>query len=269
MPIQKANDVELFYETNGDGYPLLMVHGSWTDRSGWMFVIPGLAQSFRIITYDRRGHGDSEKPGDGTRRDDEDDLAALIEALDIAPCHIAANSFGSSIALSMAARRSDLILSLVAHEPPLMGIVDDPDQVRLIEETNTKVEAVLDEIRAGQTDAAAERFVEEVALGPGTWRQLPGPVQERFKANAHTFLNESADEGADTIDLDALSSYSGPVLLSQGDQSPPFYAVIIDKLQRSLKKAQRATYEGAGHVPQMSHPDLYVERVTRFIQSAV
>lgn len=268
MPIQQANDVDLFYEADGDGYPLVLVHGSWTDRFGWGLVVPGLAQSFRVISYDRRGHGNSSKPGDGTRRDDEDDLAALIEALDVAPCHIAANSFGSSIALSMTCRRPELVRSLVIHEPPLMGIVDDPDAQKLLDETDAKIAQVLDELRAGDVDTGARRFVEEVALGPGTWDQLPGPVQQTFKVNAPTFLNEAADEGSPLIDLDALGLYPGPVLLTEGDQSPPFFAAVLNKLQGTLKKAQRATFEGAGHVPHMTHPDAYVEKVTAFIKSS-
>jgi pimeloyl-ACP methyl ester carboxylesterase len=268
MPIQPVNNGDLFYEVDGEGYPLVMVHGSWTDRFGWMAVVPGLAQTFRVVTYDRRGHGNSSKPGDGTRRDDEDDLAALIEALDIAPCHIAGNSFGSSIALSLATRRPELVRSLVTHEPPLMQIVDDPEALKVIEETGSKIDVVLDELRSGDTDTGARRFVEEVALGPGTWDQLPGPVQKAFKANAATFVNEQSDPGWPTVDLDALGQYSGPVLLSEGDRSPPFYATILDKLQRTLKKAQRKTYEGAGHVPHMTHPDLYVEQVTAFIKSS-
>ena len=268
MPIQRVNDVDLFYEEQGDGYPLVMVHGSWTDHFGWTGVVPGLAGSFRVITYDRRGHGGSEKPGDGTRRDDEDDLAALIEELNIAPCHIAANSFGSSISLSLASRRSDLVRSLVAHEPPLMSIVDDPEAQRVIAETDEQMAAVLDELRAGDNEAGARRFVEEVALGPGMWDQLPEPVQNAFRTNAATYLNEAADEGAGNIDLDAVGSYAGPVLLTEGDQSPPFFSVILDKLQRALKKSQRSTYEGAGHVPHLTHPDDYVAKVTTFIQSS-
>lgn len=268
MPIQRVNDVDLFYEEQGDGYPLVMVHGSWTDHFGWIAVVPGLAQSFRVITYDRRGHGGSQKPGDGTRRDDEDDLAALIEALDIAPCHIVGNSFGSSISLSMASRRPDLVRSLAIHEPPLMGIVEDAEAQRVIAETGERLAVVLDELRADNVDAGAKRFVEEVALGPGTWDQLPEAVQNTFKANASTFLNEAADEASGTIDLDAVASYAGPVLLSEGDQSPPFFSVILDRLQNALKKAQRATYEGAGHVPHMTHPDEYVEKLTAFIRSS-
>ena len=57
----------------------------------------------------------------GTRREDEDDLVALLEALDCVPAHVAGNSSGATIALGLAARRPDAFRSLTAHEPPLAG----------------------------------------------------------------------------------------------------------------------------------------------------
>lgn len=268
MPIEKVNAVDIFYESDGDGYPLVLVHGSWTDHFGWLTVVPGLAKSFRVVAYDRRGHGGSEKPGDGTRRDDEDDLAALIEALDIAPAHVAGNSFGASVTLSLAARRPELFRAVIAHEPPLMGIVDDPEARAAIEENQATLDAVLDQIRGGDSAAGARRFVEEVAMGPGTWDQLPEPVRRAFETNAPTFLNEAADPDSLHVDLDALSRFSGPALLTGGEQSPVWFSAILDKLGQTLKKAQRRTYAGAGHVPQMSHPEDYVRTVSDFIKSS-
>ncbi|MBW8737924.1 MAG: alpha/beta hydrolase [Streptomyces turgidiscabies] len=79
MPVVRAGDVDLYYETVGEGDPLVFVHGSWNDRGSWQPAInAGARASFRVISYDRRGRGRSEAvPGQGTRRQDEDDLAAL------------------------------------------------------------------------------------------------------------------------------------------------------------------------------------------------
>jgi pimeloyl-ACP methyl ester carboxylesterase len=52
-PQQRLNGTELFYELTGSGDPLVLVHGSWTDHKSWQFVVPGLARSFRVLTYDR------------------------------------------------------------------------------------------------------------------------------------------------------------------------------------------------------------------------
>src|SRR4051812_22248254 len=101
MPVVRAGDVDLYYETVGEGDPLGFVHGSWNDHSSLQPPVGApVRASFRVISYDRRGHGRSEAvPGQGTRRQDEDDLAALIEELGPAPAHVAGNSFGASIVL--------------------------------------------------------------------------------------------------------------------------------------------------------------------------
>jgi pimeloyl-ACP methyl ester carboxylesterase len=102
MPEQRVNGVNLFYESTGSGDPLVLIHGSWEDHNSWRLVVPDLARSFRVMTYDRRGHSLSERPlGQGSRREDEEDLAALMEALDLAPAHVAGNSFDGSIALGL------------------------------------------------------------------------------------------------------------------------------------------------------------------------
>ena len=81
-----------------------------------------------MLTYDRRGHSQSERlSGQGSVREDVADLAALIEDLRLAPAWVAGNSFGASITLRLAGERPDLLRGLIAHEPPLLSLLaDDP-----------------------------------------------------------------------------------------------------------------------------------------------
>ncbi|QIY94159.2 alpha/beta fold hydrolase [Streptomyces sp. S1D4-11] len=108
MPLLRTGDLDLYHQVVGEGDPLVLVHGSWSDHTSWQPAIEAdLRASFRVVTYDRRGHGKSEAgPGQGTRRQDEDDLEALIERLGPASAHVAGSSFGGSIALGLAARSS-------------------------------------------------------------------------------------------------------------------------------------------------------------------
>jgi pimeloyl-ACP methyl ester carboxylesterase len=96
MPAIHVNGIDLYHEVEGDGPPLVVVvHGSWADHTNWQAVVRLLADSFRVVSYDRRGHSLSKRPlGPRTRCQDEDNLAALIESLDCGPAHVAGNSFG-------------------------------------------------------------------------------------------------------------------------------------------------------------------------------
>src|SRR5262249_47737639 len=111
MPTARVNGVRLFYELNGTGKtPIVLVHGSWASHHDWDLVVPRLAESFRVIPYDRRGHSQSERPSaQGSIREDVADLAALIEHLGLGPARVAGNSFGASITLRLAGERPDLL----------------------------------------------------------------------------------------------------------------------------------------------------------------
>jgi pimeloyl-ACP methyl ester carboxylesterase len=267
VPNVRVNGVELFHELQGSGETVVLVHGSWGDHANWRTVAPALADSFRVLTYDRRGHSQSERPGDGLRRDDEDDLAGLVLELDLAPAHIVGNSFGASIVLGLAARRPELFRSLVVHEPPLMAIVEDPDVQPLMTEFEGKSAAVIARLKGGDIPGGARQFVEDVAFGPGVWDQLPAEVRQIFTNNALTWVNEDEDPAEATLDTEALRAFSSPALLSEGDQSPPWFPVIIQRLGEILDQSEHHVYRGAGHVPHMTHPEEYVRTVTDFIDA--
>ena len=113
MSRRRINGFDLYYERQGDGEPVVLVHGSWTDHGSWTFVVDDLAQTNHVVTYDRRGHSRSERGAAGVpRRVDEDDVVALIETLDLGPVHLVGNSYGASISLGVAARRPDLTAGL-------------------------------------------------------------------------------------------------------------------------------------------------------------
>ena len=106
MPIDKINDVNLYWELSGQtGEPLVLVHGSWGDHHNWDGVVGELSKAFRVLTYDRRGHSQSERPpGQGSVEEDIDDLIELINHLNLSPAHIAGNSYGAGIVLKTAAK---------------------------------------------------------------------------------------------------------------------------------------------------------------------
>ena len=270
MPSTRINGIELYWEMSGQaGDPLVLVHGSWGDHTGWNPIIPTLANSFRVFTYDRRGHSRSERlPTQGSVREDVSDLAALIEHLDLAPAHILGNSFGGSIVLGLAAERPDLFRSVLVHEPPLFALLKDSAAQNALHTQQERIRVVIELLERGQLESGARQFMETIALGPGVWEQLPDEFRQRTIFNAPTFLDESRDPDALAIDLQRLADFSPSVLLTQGDQSEPFFPLVLDEIARALPQAQRRTLAGVGHVPQLSHPEEYIEVVMSFLRTA-
>jgi pimeloyl-ACP methyl ester carboxylesterase len=268
MPNLENDGASLYYEISGSGDPMVLVHGSWVDHYEWPFVLPALAESYRVLIYDRRGHTQSTAPeGQGSINEDLADLAAMIEEVG-APAHVVASSFGSSISLNLAARRPELFRTLCAHEPPLFDLLAASEETRPVyEQVRVGVQAVEELIAAGRNEDAARTFVNDVALGPGFWDFIPEEDRRRIIANAPTFLDERRDP--DSLKLDAsVARFDKPALLTNGDQSPPPFALTITRLKEVFPAAEYRTIPGWGHVPHVTHPQDYVEMVKAFAQSS-
>jgi pimeloyl-ACP methyl ester carboxylesterase len=171
---------------------------------------------------------------------------------------------GGSVALRLAGQRPDLIRSLVVHEPPLFDLLPEPAP----EEFNAAVAPVVALLEAGQTEAGAREFVDNIIFGPGTWDQIPAEVQQIVKFNAPTFLEETRDPSLLSLDLPALRRYAGPVLLSFGKNGPPLCRAVVERLAQALPQAELKVYLDAGHQPEWTHPEDYVAVVSAFLTSA-
>ena len=125
---------------------------------------------------------------------------------------------------------------------------------------------MVERISSGDYTGAAELFVETVALGPGSWAQLPSDSQQTLIENAPTFLDEANDAEQLAFDLRWIQAFSRPSLLTMGDQSPPTFAPVVGKLADVLSNVAVVTFPGAGHIPHVTHPDAYVEAIMAFIR---
>ena len=179
---------------------------------------------------------------------------------------MAGNSFGAAITLRLAGERPDLFRGIIAHEPPLFPLLaNDPSVAPMLDEVGKRIGAVVERIASGDDAGAARQFVETVALGPGSWDRLSPDLKETFITNAPTFLDEAHDPEQLAFDLAWIKAFHGPSLLTTGDQSPPIFAPVVEKVANVLSNASVATFPGAGHIPHVTHPDAYAEALMAFI----
>lgn len=268
MVTTRINGVKLHHETTGAGECLVLTHGSWTDGTGWDKAVARLSDRYQVVVWDRRGHSRSGNgTGAGSRAEDAADLAALIEHVSEEPVHVVGSSYGANITLTLVTTRPDLVLTAAVHEPPLFGLLDGTRDAALAAElasADTELAVVADLIRSGAHRNAAEHFIENVALGPGAWAQLPEQFRAVLEANAPTYLDELRDETALSIDGAALAATDVPVLLTHGTESRVLFPAVIAELKALLQDARVEVLYGAGHIPHATHTDKWAARLTRF-----
>jgi pimeloyl-ACP methyl ester carboxylesterase len=113
MPYFDNRGCQLHYEDYGRGEPLLLVHGLGSSTRDWEYQIPVLTQHYRVIALDVRGHGRSDKPRGAYRiADFADDVAALIQYLQLPPIHLVGISMGGMIGFQLGVDRPELLRSL-------------------------------------------------------------------------------------------------------------------------------------------------------------
>jgi len=110
----RANGLEVAYRRVGEGPPLVFVHGAADDGRVWQPQLDALADEFTVVAWDEPGAGrSSDVPTGFNLVDYANCLAALIEALALAPAHIAGASWGGTVALELYRHHPHLIATLI------------------------------------------------------------------------------------------------------------------------------------------------------------
>ncbi len=130
---QDDQPVELYYETQGTGKPVILIHGWPLSGRAWEAQLPALVEAgYQVITYDRRGFGQSSKPWNGYDYDTlAEDLKGLMEALDLQDATIVGFSMGGGeVARYLGKYGSERVSKAVlasAVPPYLFKADDNPD----------------------------------------------------------------------------------------------------------------------------------------------
>ena len=123
MPYLNTIDgTALFFRDWGSGEPVVFVHGWGLNSDMWEYQLPELAErGLRCVAYDRRGHGRSDQPGEGYDFDTlADDLAELIEHLDLRGVTLVSHSMGSGEVARYLSRHGDERIARVALVSPTL-----------------------------------------------------------------------------------------------------------------------------------------------------
>jgi len=268
MPTLHVNGATLWYEEHGAG-PETVVFAHGLLWSGRMFdaQVAELADRFRCVTFDFRGQGQSEVTEGGYDMDTlSDDVAALIEALGCAPCHFVGLSMGGFIGMRLAARRPELVRSLV-----LMETSADPEPaenvpryrllggvVRLLGTLGMRlVMPRVMRIMFGRT------FLEDPAREAERrlWR-------ERGMANRRRGIVRALDGVIERKPVyDELGKIAVPTLVMVGDEDVATVPAKAERLHAAIRGSRLVVIPGAGHTSSVEQPEVVNAALEGFLAS--
>lgn len=258
MPTIEISDTTLYYERTGQGPAMLFVHGMCGDAEVWANQAQRFADRYTCVRYDRRGHTRSAR-GDATITDalHADDAAALIEALELAPCLLVGSSGGGAIAVEVALRHGHLLRGAVFSEPPLFSLDPEAGQVAMRELIPRLEQATA----TGGPSAGVDAFFS--LMCPGLWSTIDEARKDRYRANADIGFADLQSPSLDVAPAD-LSAVAIPALVIAGDISHESLRSVAKRLATALPDARFVELEDCGHVTYAEQPEDFANAVSVF-----
>ncbi|MCK6511031.1 alpha/beta hydrolase [Myxococcota bacterium] len=260
MPYQKVRGIEMYYEWHGpkDGDVVVFVNGLFADTTSWSLQRDAFAASYRVLLYDARGQGRSQKPnGPYFHHDHVADLVALLEALAVSEALFVGISHGGTVSMRMAAEHPACVRGLAvantfAHCDTLM---------------RAKLSSWLCALEWG---GPAGRF--DISL-PWVWGRRFAAEQwslvehlRELAAEAEPDAIRALIEGGLNYDIrPLLPKIQAPTLVIAAEEdvlTPPFLA---RELVAAIPRAVFASIPDAGHAVNFESPHTYNRLILDFL----
>jgi len=259
-------DVEggrLYYETEGAGHPLLLIHGGLGSLRMWDEQASAFAERYRVIRYDNRGWGRSET--DDVEYTDVADAAAVLDHHDARSAFVVGQSRGGSIALDFVihhAERADALVSVAGgvngFQPPRSEADAQPfrDMVPLDE--------------AKDREALAEL---ETRVWVDGWGQPASRIDPDVRKRVHGWILDDLrrelpwgkPQGLEPPAADRLSEVRVPTLVIIGDVDEAAGVAAGRHLASSVEGAKLVEFPGVAHMIQLEEPARFNALVLEFL----
>ena len=250
--------MKIAWEERGDGPPLLLIQGLGYGRRSWEPLVPGLAERYRVLWFDNRGIGDSDKPeGPYTARLMADDARQVLDEAGVDRAHVLGASLGGMIAQELAAGTPERVdkLVLCCTTPGGAATVPMPEvTVKLFAEAATLAPEV-----------ALRRFVVN-ALGGDPSEELVERLYQLRLANPPDPAGWQAQAAAG-LGFDGVEATIGaPTLVLTGTEDNVVDQRNADVVAARIPGASVERLPGTGHLFFWEQPDACVRIISEFLQ---
>jgi pimeloyl-ACP methyl ester carboxylesterase len=248
MPFVERDGVRIFYEAAGEGPPVLLSHGYSATSRMWRGQVEALAPRYRIITWDMRGHGQSDSPDDPALYSEAatvGDMAAILDALGIDTAVIGGLSLGGYMSLAFHLAHPGRVRALMLFDtgPGYRNPAGREAWNRTAEARAVAFETRgLDALGAGaEVRIARHRSAKGLALAArGMLAQFDSRV------------------------IESLETIRVPTLVLVGEKDEPFLGAT-DYMAAKIPGAQKVVIPGAGHAANIDNPAAFNAAVEAFL----
>lgn len=254
---------KLYYETKGEGYPLVLIHDGLVHRRVWDEQYSAFAEEYKVLRYDRRGYGRSERPWEDYSN--VEDLHTLLRFLGIERATLMGLSAGGMVAIDFTLAHPDMVDALVLVGTAVSGF-EISDHMRHRGEAATRPLIEDDDV-----EQSIDNWVNDLYLVAPMNTTARQQLREFLTTNPHNLYDphwysfEEAGEPA----IGRVSAIHVPTLLIIGEADIPDNHAVAGALQISISGSRRVVLTDAGHLANLEQPEVFNRLVYEFLVSAI
>jgi pimeloyl-ACP methyl ester carboxylesterase len=264
MPSVQANGIDIHYEVQGEGEPLVLIPYLAADQACYAFQVAEYAKHFTCFSVDLRGAGLSGKP-EGTYTTEllADDIAAFMQAAGVGRAHVFGLSLGAATGMWLAARHPDRVKSLSLHSAwprtdPFLHVVVEGWQVMaqaLGSVTEMVIRGIFPWCFTPELYAARPEYIDSLA---DFVRGRPMPPVDAFLRQSGAALAHDAQA--------VLGSVAAPTQLTFGRHDMVTSTRFAGPLGEAIPASELVVFEDCAHAPIYENVDEFNQRTLAFLQ---
>lgn len=260
MAYVKVNGVKLFVRTYGDGAgePVVVLHGLHSSHASMLPVINGLKKKYKVIAYDCRGHGRSEKPVSYSLKDHSEDLKSIIGHYGLEKVNVIGFSMGSYIVQQTAILSPDLFKKIILIAPKSRGAGSSVEE--LLKGQGISL-SELSELKLG-------RLLSRQLFSPGTsfLKKIKPMLLKRFSPGLTSVQRMTAShalKGFDfTVDLKELPA---PTLILSGKEDKINPPELGQETASHIPSSEFLLFEKSGHMIHFEEEKKCIQAINKFL----
>ncbi|MEX0874750.1 MAG: alpha/beta fold hydrolase [Actinomycetota bacterium] len=251
MTTAELNGIELGYSASGDGQAVFFTHGYQASKAMWEPQLSALEDSYSVIAWDLRGHGESGIPDDPAKYSHDlliGDMAALLRHLEAEPAVLVGHSLGGYASLCF--------------------YLDHPEAVRALVLAGTGPGFRDPDARA-KWNSMAERFASRLDEDGLEILKRASPevsTAEHRSANALALAARGMLAQSDSRVMDAITEIKVPTLVLIGSEDKAFIA-SSEYMKKKIPGAELVTISGGGHAANMEQPEAFNAALRTFLDA--
>jgi pimeloyl-ACP methyl ester carboxylesterase len=272
MPLLPTSELEIEYDSAGDGTPVVLVHGNYASSRWWKPLFDRRPAGIRLIAPSTRGCGQSQRTATGYDLPTlASDLRRLLTALEVRRIHLVGHSLGGAIAMQYAVDWPDDVATLMLVAPaPTTGLEpmrqSDSRLGRMLRLAPTHAPASLATldamVRIGRVTGANRRLLRESIDAMLACRidpaQFDALVEDALAIEPEANLGFL--QALDRWNVrERLATLTVPTLVLWGDKDPIVPRSSVEQTAADIPSSRLVVWEDAGHSPMYSRPDQFAE----------